>query len=189
MVISDFSALFVCDMHVYMHFLVCIADIYVVCMYVCMQMHVCGGLRLVESFCITPLPYSLRQCLSVRIIGYPYSSLLQPALSGESLVSAFHDFNYRQTCMSMWYSYRFLGYELEFYAFRVSAGTAELCLQPVGILCSNHIVTPATINLISKGSCIPLLTLQDLLYTLEEDIKCCCLVLPPCWKLHTQPCL
>lgn len=106
-----------------------------------------------------------------------------------SPISAFQDFNYRQTCMSMWYLYRFLGYELKFYVCRVSAGTVELSLQPGGILCSNQIVTLAMINLISKDSCIPPLTLQNLLYSLEADIKCCCLVLPPCWKLQTQTCL
>lgn len=61
---------------------------------------------------------------------------------------------------------------LNLYVCWASVCTAELSFQPGGILCSNQTVTPATKNLISKDSCILLLTLQDLLYSLEADIKC-----------------
>lgn len=61
---------------------------------------------------------------------------------------------------------------LSLYVCRASVCTAELSFQPGGILCSNQIVTPAMNNLISKDSCVPLLTLQNLLYSLEADIKC-----------------
>lgn len=72
---------------------------------------------------------------------------------------------------------------------RANAYPGELSLHPGRTSCSKQIVTSARNNPISKDPCVSLLTLQDLLYSLEADIKCCCLILPPCWKLHTQLCL
>lgn len=60
--------------------------------------------------------------------------------------------------------------DLSLYVCRASVCTAELSFQPGGILCSNQIVTPATNNLISKDSSVLLLTLQNLLYSLEADM-------------------
>lgn len=168
---------------------------YIYFSYVCGQkrmcgMHICGGPRLmIGTFCITPLPYSLSQCLSGRTISYPSNSSLEPAWSGGLLSPPFKAaITGRPACLCCIYIGSW-NMNLSFYVCRASACSAELSLQPGGTLCSNQIVTPATNNLISKDSCVPPLTLQVLLYSLEADIKCCCLVLPPCWKLHTQPCL
>lgn len=193
MLISDFILNFlVYDIHAYVHFSCVCGQMNMCGMNICMHalMHVCGALRLVVEWFVyhsstlftETVSLSQNNRLSIWLISItsliwgPLSLCFKTAITGR----------FAYLCgiyMGSWDT------NLSLYVCRASVCTAELSFQPGGILCSNQIVTPATNNLISKDSCVQLLTLQNLLYSLEADINVFCLVLPPCWKLHIPPCL